>query len=165
MHQEAVLTDQLGLDPLIRSFSNFFLKNIASKILPVGHLPPLNNIHSYVVRYSKSLDHDLGLHVDDSFLTINLCLNSDFEGSELVFEGTRCPRHIETLASDREIACVDHKRGFIVFHHGKNRHYVNHIKDGERYNLIIWCQNSAEHSRWFDASRDGTCLDFCHYSH
>ena len=164
MHQEAILIDQLGLEPLIQSFSNFFLTNIASEFFPARHLPPLDGLHSYIVRYSKSLDHDLGFHVDDSFLTINLCLNDDFEGSELVFEGTRCPRHIETPAADRERICIDHKRGYIVFHHGKNRHYVKGIENGERYNLIIWCQNSAEYSRWFHASRTQVCLDFCAYS-
>ena len=164
MHQEAILVDQLGLGPLIEAFSNFFLKDIASELLPDVYLPPLDGIHSYIVRYSKSLDHDLGFHVDDSFLTINLCLNDSFKGSELVFEGARCPRHIETPATDSERTCVDHKKGYIVFHHGKNRHYVKGIEDGERYNLIIWCQNSAEYSRWFDASRTRACLDFCNYS-
>ena len=72
----------------------------------------------------------MGFHVDDSFLTINLCLNDSFKGSELVFEGTRCPRHIETPAADSERTCIDHKRGYIVFHHGKNRHYVKGIEDG-----------------------------------
>ena len=75
MHQEAILIDQLGLGPLIEAFSgNFFIKDI-SQVLPDVYLPPLDGIHSYIVRYSKSLDHDLGFHVDDSFLTINLCLN------------------------------------------------------------------------------------------
>ena len=164
MHEKAILTQQLDLEPMVESFSNFFIKNIASEILPDGHLPEVDGVHSYIVRYSEALDHDLGFHVDDSILTINLCLNDGWGGSELVFEGTRCPRHIETPAADGERTCIDHKRGHIVFHHGKNRHYVSRIEGGERYNLIIWCQNSAEYSRWFDASRTRTCLDFCTYS-
>ena len=164
MHQEATLIDQLGLEPLIQAFSNFSLKDIAPELLPDVYLPPLDDTHSYIVRYSKSRDRDLGFYVEDSFLTINLCLNDNFEGSELVFEGSRCPRHFETPTVDSERSCIDHKKGYIVSHHGKNRHYVKDIEDGERYDLIIWCQNSAEYSRWFDASRTRACLDFRNYS-
>ena len=161
MHYDAIMVDQIGLKPLVNSFVRLCVDEISSEILPEMLRQPFDNIHSYVVRYSDQLDRELGFHVDNSLLTINLCLNDGFLGSELVFEGERCPSHIDTLCAESERVCIEHKKGFMVLHHGKNRHYVNSIISGERYNLIIWCQNDNENSRWFDALSSHECMEFC----
>ena len=161
MHHEAITIDQIGLRPLVNSFVRFCVDEISSEILPDILRQPFDNIHSYVVRYGDEMDRELGFHVDDSLLTINVCLNDGFLGSELVFEGVRCPSHMDTLCSASERVCIEHKKGFMVLHYGKNRHYVNSIVSGERYNLIIWCQNENESSRWFNALRSQECTEFC----
>jgi len=51
----------------------------------------------------------------------------------------------------------------MILHDGKNRHYVNSIEAGERYNLIIWCQSRDENLEWFNALQNYECMDFCNY--
>ncbi len=164
MHKNAILTNEIGLEPFISSFTNFFFKKIAPDVLPGALLKTIDSIHSYVVRYGISLDRDLGFHVDDSFLTINLCLNDGFVGSDLQFEGQRCTTHIDTLSGEHERVLIKHKKGKMILHHGKNRHYVETIRKGERFNLIIWCQNKSERAQWFDATKNQKCPDWCSYT-
>ena len=161
MHRNAVLSTQIEIEPLVGSLVEFFVQNISPNILPERLRLPIDEIHSYIVRYGHSSDRNLGFHVDDSFLTLNICLNTGFTGSELIFEGERCPTHIDTNSSAHELLCVEHKKASMVVHPGKNRHSVNYISSGERCNLIIWCQNNAERERWFDAQESGKCIEFC----
>ncbi|MAH83541.1 MAG: hypothetical protein CBB68_04160 [Rhodospirillaceae bacterium TMED8] len=161
MHWNAIKTKQLGIDPLVYSFVSFFDREISRHILPERLRVPIDALHSYIVRYGQSWDQGLGFHVDDSFLTLNICLNDGFTGSELVFQGERCPIHVDTGSSAEEQICIEHKKGSMVVHPGKNRHYVNQISSGERYNLIIWCQSDTERDNWFDALKTGECLEFC----
>jgi len=161
MHWNAIPSKQLGIEPLVQSFVELFYREISHHFLPERLRIPIDTVHSYIVQYSNSSDRDLGFHVDDSLLTLNICLNDGFTGSELVFEGERCPIHVDTSSSPGEQITIEHKKGSMVVHPGKNRHYVNNISRGERYNLIIWCQSEIERNRWFDALKTGECLKFC----
>ena len=161
MHQSALLSTEIGIDRLVRSFVDLFVRDIAPQILSERLRLPIDEIHSYIIRYGQSLGRELGFHVDDSFLTLNICLNEGFTGSELVFEGERCPTHVDYNSSENERVCINHKKGAMVVHPGKNRHFVNYISSGKRCSLIIWCQNKAERERWFDAQKSGECLEFC----
>ena len=38
----------------------------------------------------------VGFHVDDSEVTLNVCLGKEFSGGELFFRGTRCDKHVNT---------------------------------------------------------------------
>lgn len=38
----------------------------------------------------------VGFHVDDSEVTLNVCLGKQFSGGELFFRGTRCDKHVNT---------------------------------------------------------------------
>ena len=82
---------------------------------------------------------------------------------DIVFEGIRCPIHVDTLHKSNEKVSIRHKKGFMILHDGKNRHYVNSIEAGERYNLIIWCQSRDENLEWFNALQNYECMDFCNY--
>lgn len=161
MHWNAITTKQLGIDPMVHSFVSFFDREISPFILPERLQLPADSLHGYVVRYGQLWDQNLGFHVDDSFLTLNICLNDGFTGSELVFSGERCPIHVDTGSSAEEQLCIEHKKGLMVVHPGKNRHHVNQISSGERYNLIIWCQSDAERDSWFDSLKTGECMEFC----
>jgi len=161
MHWNAITTKQLGIDPLVHSLVAFFDSEISPYILPERLQLQADSLHGYVVRYGPSWDQDLGFHVDDSFLTLNICLNDGFTGSELVFSGERCPIHIDTGSFAEEQFCIEHKKGSLVVHPGKNRHHVNQITSGERYNLIIWCQSYIERDSWFGALETRECMDFC----
>jgi hypothetical protein len=38
--------------------------------------------------------HSTGFHVDDSEVTLNVCLGKEFDGGELFFRGVRCDKHV-----------------------------------------------------------------------
>ena len=76
------------------------------------------------MRYGDNYDRNLGFHVDDSLITINLCLKNDSKGSELCFSGIRCPLHIDTPSMKNEKKIITHEKGFAVIHDGKNRHHT-----------------------------------------
>lgn len=161
MHSSAISTHELGIKEFVDKFVKPILEDVINSIFLNSTRLNFDSIHSYIVRYGDEYDKDLGFHVDDSLVTMNLCLNDGFSGSDLIFKGTRCPIHIDTENIDNEEICIKHKKGFMVLHGGKNRHYVTPIESGERYNLIIWCQNSDERAQWVEASNNNHCLNYC----
>ena len=143
MHENAILVSDLNLNYFINDFINNYFTKIANLLYP-DRFKKIDGIHSYIVRYGDNYDRNLGFHVDDSLITINFCLKNDSKGSELCFSVIRCPQHIDTPSMDNEEKIITHEKGFAVIHDGKNRHHINDIYSGERYNLIIWCQDKEE---------------------
>ena len=163
MHENAIPFSNLNLNQCINDFIKNYFTKIANLLYPDRFKKKFDGIHSYVVRYGDNYDRNLGFHVDDSLITINLCLKNDSKGSELCFSGIRCPLHIDTPSMKNEKKIITHEKGFAVIHDGKNRHHINDIYSGERYNLIIWCQDKEEKFNWFNSLENNKCLDFCEY--
>ena len=163
MHQTSIPTEKLNLKEEIDDLVNIYLNKISSSLFPNRYFFKFDSQHSYIVRYLESGDNDLGFHVDDSLITFNICLNDNFEGSDIIFEGPRCPKHLDSNSDTKEIFKIKHRKGFAIVHDGKNRHRVEQILAGERINLIIWCQNNEEHNNWFNALKKLHCLDFCNH--
>jgi len=82
---------------------------------------------SFVVKYSMNGQTFLEPHHDSSTYTINICLNSDFEGG-----GCHFLRQDFTL-NNKGI-------GYATMHPGRLTHYHEglHITDGERYILVCF---------------------------
>jgi len=101
----------------------------------------LDGEYGFLAEYGSEADEDLGFHVDDSAVTLNLCLSEDFSGSELYFHGVRCDEHRQTRPSPDESFEYVHEPGVAVLHAGRHRHGVHPILRGQRRNLILWCQS------------------------
>ena len=164
MHQMSIPTDKLNLKEEIDDLVNIYLNKISSSLFPNRYFFKFDSIHSYIVHYLESGDIDLDFHVDDSLITFNICLNDNFEDSNIIFEGPRCPKHLGSYSDTKEIFKIKHRKGYAIIHDGKNRHRVDKIISGERFNLIIWCQNNDEYKNWFNALNEFQCLDFCNHS-
>jgi hypothetical protein len=54
------------------------------------------------VKYGGGTDTHLFFHVDASDITLNLCLDRDFEESELYFEGRRCEQYRQGTTQPQE---------------------------------------------------------------
>ena len=108
-----------------------------------------------MVDYGYDRDSDLGFHVDNSEVTLNLCLGDLFSGSDLYFQGRRCPEHRQTHHKAEEHIVVPHKPGFAILHAGAHRHGAYPIASGSRQNLIIWYSSSPYRSQ------DEICSDWC----
>jgi len=164
MHSSAVSTQELGIKNFVDTFAKDILEDVVNSLFLNRSKIIFDSIHSYIVRYGAKYDRELGLHVDDSIVTMNLCLNDGFSGSDLILNGTTCPIHMDTAIINNQEICIKQKKGFMILHAGKNRHYVTPIESGERYNLIAWCQNNDEKNKWFEALNNNHCLDYCEIS-
>merc|ERR1719487_954895 len=111
------------------------LAKIGAKYWP--HITPLDDHHTFIVRYKEAEDLGLDMHTDDSDITFNICLGRKFTGAPLTFCG------IMGEADHRKCSYTfHHEKGGCVFHLGRLRHGAGDILSGERLNLIIWNHSS-----------------------
>ena len=96
----------------------------------------------FTVHYSKSFDKKLNVHVDDSDITINICLTNTFDTKETSLSFTDVPN---TLFSEKKTNLINNiifNRGNVAIHKGNHVHCTNSIEnndtDCERCNLILW---------------------------
>ncbi|KAF2557226.1 hypothetical protein F2Q68_00013977 [Brassica cretica] len=109
----------------------------------------LDSHHGFIVEYGKDRDTDLGFHVDDSEVSLNVCLGKQFSGGELYFRGVRCDHHVNSESGENE--------NYDYSHRGRHRHGAKATTSGHRVNLILWCRSStfremksyqSDFSRW-----------------
>ena len=117
------------------------LRPLVAGLFPGGE--GLDGAHEAVVEYGLAGDQDLGFHVDDSEVTVNLCLRNTAVGSELYFQGRRCANHRQDPVRPGEEVVVGHQPGVALIHAGSHRHGVYGISQGARRNLILWSSSSA----------------------
>lgn len=128
----------LGFGPLLAALLERAIEPWRERLFGDLCLPRLDRIHGFVVEYGPGADLDLAYHVDQSELTLNLCLDGDFVGSELVFAGLRCLAHRQDAPEPSERLSVEHEPGVALLHAGALRHWVEPIQSGRRTNLILW---------------------------
>ena len=87
-------------------------------------------------------DRKLDLHVDDSAVTLNVCLGTEFTDGQLYFGGIRCSSHTSsTKPRDDEEIYLKHQVGTACLHLGAHRHRALPITSGRRLNLVLWVSN------------------------
>ena len=103
----------------------------------------LDSHSAFTVAYGQHQDRKLGRHVDNSEITVNLCLEGDFKGGELEFQGVRCQKHIDTKTFWKtEHFKYIHKAGLAVIHVGNHYHAAFPIVNGSRSGLILHCRST-----------------------
>jgi len=160
MNRYGVMLDDLGLGPAVRWLTREVLRPLATSRYPDLGGADLDDPHAFLVEYREDGDLELDFHVDDSEVTLNLCLGDRFEGGELYFEGLRCEAHLQTGCSPSDSFSYEHVPGRALLHAGKHRHGARPIRNGQRVNLIIWCRSPAVRAM----ARTGTCPSWCEES-
>ncbi|QDU83205.1 hypothetical protein Pla163_03030 [Planctomycetes bacterium Pla163] len=144
MHAHGVALDELLLEWVLDDLLANAVRPIARHLFTEFAGADLDAHHGYLVEYAKDADQDLGFHVDDSEVTLNLCLgDAPFDGSELTLMGLRCELHRQTVVFGDETIEVEHRPGTAILHAGAHRHRVEPIRRGRRRNLILWCRASS----------------------
>ncbi len=82
-------------------------------------------------------------HWDNAEVTLNVALDDDYEGGELVFSGMKT----EPEARERDLFGYAHRLGTGVLHPGALRHEALPVERGRRTNLILWMRSSEERRR------------------
>ncbi|KAK7269819.1 hypothetical protein RIF29_22572 [Crotalaria pallida] len=143
MNQFGVVLDDFGMEAMLQSFMETFIRPLSEVFFTEFGGSSLESHHGYVVEYGTNRDLDLGFHVDDAEVTLNVCLGKQFSGGELYFRGVRCDNHVNSQIQSEEIFDYSHVPGQAVLHSGRHRHGVRPTTSGHRLNLIIWCRSSV----------------------
>lgn len=161
MHDYGETLATLGMDDLSRVLRNMFTP-IATRLFADCGGSEIDGEHAFLAEYGAEFDDALGFHVDDSAVTLNVCLGENFSGAEIYFRGMRCDLHRQTSATPTESFELEHEVGTALLHAGRHRHGVHPIRRGRRRNLILWMQSSSAKRRaqacqsWCGARADST---------
>jgi hypothetical protein len=143
MHSYGAVLADLGLGPLASALRAELVAPLGRALFASLGGADLTAEHGFLAEYGADADEELGYHVDDSVVTLNLCLGEDFSGTELYFRGVRCDEHRQTPWSPSEAFELEHEPGQAILHAGRHRHGVHPLRRGRRRNLILWCQGET----------------------
>jgi len=142
MNKYGAILDEFGFGNLLNDWMIKIVKPMGIKLFPEFGSDTLDNHHGFLVEYEMGKDTNLGFHVDDSEVTLNVCLGKNFEGGSLFFRGVRCDDHQQTSWTKEEEIEFFHEPGVALIHAGRHRHGANPITKGHRINLILWCRST-----------------------
>ncbi|VAH76737.1 unnamed protein product [Triticum turgidum subsp. durum] len=146
MNKYGAVLDDFGLEAMLNQFMEEFIAPISKVFYPEVGGGTLDSHHAFVVEYGKDRDVELGFHVDDSEVTLNVCLGKQFSGGELYFRGIRCENHVNSETQHevhQEMYDYSHVPGRAVLHRGRHRHGARPTSSGLRMNLLLWCRSSV----------------------
>jgi hypothetical protein len=100
----------------------------------------LDNHHAFSVKYAIGGDRGLDFHMDQSLITLNVCLGRQFVGGAVYFNGVRDTpsEHVEQFNFNHRVGGGD-----AIIHVGQHWHGAHPIESGERHNLILWTRSIA----------------------
>lgn len=151
MNSYGLVIDELGMGPFFDVFVRDYFSHFA-KILNKGAYE-LDDHHTFVVEYFIGGDTNLSIHVDDSELTINVCLGVEgFKGGQVFFRG-----HRDKPATYNDYGEYENVIGRAIIHDGRHMHGACNLIAGERYNLIIWCRSSEYRKKEREHVHDENC--------
>ncbi|GAB2297000.1 2-oxoglutarate and iron-dependent oxygenase domain-containing protein cp2 [Dionaea muscipula] len=143
MNKYGAVLDDFGLETMLDKLMDDYIRPLSKVFFSEVGGATLDSHHGFVVEYGIDRDIDLGFHVDDAEVALNVCLGKQFSGGELFFRGVRCDKHVNTETQPEEILDYCHVRGRAVLHRGRHRHGARATTDGNRINLILWCRSSV----------------------
>ncbi|MCO5581243.1 hypothetical protein L7F22_035121 [Adiantum nelumboides] len=142
MNKYGAVLDDIGMEGMLDQLMSKFLSPMASQLFTEVGGSSLDTHHGFVVEYSMDRDLELGFHVDDSEVSLNVCLGREFTGGDLFFRGVRCDKHVNGEVRPEEVFEYAHVPGRAILHAGRHRHGAKAITSGQRTNLILWCRSS-----------------------
>uniref|UniRef100_A0A3Q7GA81 Uncharacterized protein n=1 Tax=Solanum lycopersicum TaxID=4081 RepID=A0A3Q7GA81_SOLLC len=143
--------DDLGMEYMLQNLMDRFISPISKARYYAVFFTQVGgstlNEHECVVEC-----HTEAVQVDDTELTLNVCLGQQFLGGELCFQGVYCEKHVDTPTRPEVIKLLDrflndffqqdnfeysHILGHAILYQGRNRHVSKVTTAGKRYNLVL----------------------------
>ncbi|KAI3893315.1 hypothetical protein MKX03_035984 [Papaver bracteatum] len=143
MNKYGAVLDDFGFETMLDKLMDDFVRPISKVFFHEVGGSTLDSHHGFVVEYGRDRDVDLGFHVDDCEVTLNVCLGEQFSGGDLYFRGIRCDKHVNTEYQPEESFDYSHVIGQAVLHSGRHRYGARATRSGQRINLLLWCRSSA----------------------
>lgn len=148
MNNYGAVLDDFGFTPFLDELMQTAVLPLSRFLYPDVVGATLDNHHGFVVDYEMGKDEHLDFHVDQSDVTLNVCLGQTFTDGNLYFGGIRCAVHQQTMPRPEEAFTVQHQPGQALLHRGKHRHAAENITAGRRMNLILWCMSSTYQNQY-----------------
>lgn len=159
MNRYGVVLDDFGLGPSLTQLIRLCVAPLSQTLYADVGGGSLDGHHGFVVSYDLGRQESLDFHVDDSEVTLNVCLGEEFEGGDLLFQGVRCAEHQSTRWLADETVQVAHRPGQAILHLGRHRHEALPIQKGRRRNLILWCSSAEFRKKGARAPRCRMCAE------
>lgn len=138
-----VVLDDFGMDIMLKPLVEDFIFPICKVFFPQVCGTMFDTQHGFVIENCEDRDAELGFHVENSDITLNVCLSKQSEGGEILFTGTRCNKHLKAGPKPEEIFEYCHEPGQAILHLGCHSHGAKAaITSCSRANMILWCINS-----------------------
>lgn len=141
LNYQGMILNQFGFDCYFEHLASY-LSPLLVQLYPAltSNTPfEMQYVSAIVVHYNANVTPEREghfEHVDDSDLTLNMVLNpeSSFSGGELYI------RVLGTVNMGKETGytCVPHEFGSGILHQGKAAHSSASMRNGSRYNLVVW---------------------------
>jgi len=138
MNNYGLILHEIGLAQLLEGLMQEYIVPVARVLFPQWGGGSLDSLHAFTIQYSANEDRDLGRHLDEADVTVNICLGTIFTGAHLFFQGIRD----HPSESDENIT-IAHEPGTAVLHLGQHWHGAYRLQSGNRFNLIGWCRSST----------------------
>ncbi|XP_062110008.1 2-oxoglutarate and iron-dependent oxygenase domain-containing protein CP2-like [Humulus lupulus] len=159
MNKYGAVLDDFGMESMLDKLMDEFIRPMSRVFFSDVGGSSLDSHHGFVVEYGMDRDVELGFHVDDSEVTLNVCLGKQFSGGELFFRGVRCDKHVNSETQPEESFDYSHVPGRAVLHRGRHRHGARATTSGNRINLILWCRSSGY--RELKKYQKDSCSNWC----
>jgi hypothetical protein len=142
MNNYGLIMEELGMKEFFDEFIFNYVKYLLLAMSKDNH--EIDDYHAFVVEYNMDGDQSLDFHVDDSEVTINICLGDIFEGISNFNSG--CNVYFAGFA-DKEETWDDYdeyvnEKYKAILHDGDHRHGATKLISGHRLNLIIWLRSN-----------------------
>ncbi|XP_035840966.1 2-oxoglutarate and iron-dependent oxygenase domain-containing protein ICU11 isoform X4 [Helianthus annuus] len=143
-NEDGVSLDDIGMKATLNKLMEDYISLISRVLFPDVGGCSLDSRHGYVLQYGKDKaikEVVSDLHVDDSEVTLHVCLGNQFAGGELVFGGQRCKDHVNGGTHiEKDLLPVG---GQAIIHRGCRLYGAKPIKFGHRYNFLMWFKSSV----------------------
>ncbi|XP_047944406.1 2-oxoglutarate and iron-dependent oxygenase domain-containing protein CP2-like [Salvia hispanica] len=160
MNKYGAVLDDFGMKNMLEKLMEDFICPISKVFFPEVGGSILDSHHGFVLEYGIDRDVDQGFHVDDSEVSLNVCVGKQFSGGELFFRGVRCDEHVNTETQPEEIYDYSQVPGRAVLHRGRHRHGARATTSGNRINLLLWCRSSVfRESRKYQKDFSSWCAE------
>jgi len=123
----ALRVSQFGFDGAVTTMINQFVAPLIKVLFPQLKNTPFE-VYPKLMTYSMGNNEDWPAHTDGDIATLNICLGTEFEGSDLrLFDSEKTTKYVD----------YKHQLGRMIVHLGDNKHEVLPLKSGTRYSLIV----------------------------
>jgi hypothetical protein len=81
--------NQFGFNEILIKMMKKVIEPISKALFPKVMKNDFQSHHSFLIKYKIGEDISLKTHVDQSDITLNLCLGKEFTGGEVYFKGLK----------------------------------------------------------------------------